>query len=93
VPHPAPTVIAWFKSTEHFGADQAYVYPAAVTSVVQDGAQYTVEVVVREHPLDAHMRQEVEKAQQVGGFVFDVFVLADESGHLKVCDDRTAAHP
>jgi hypothetical protein len=85
--NPGPEVVKWFKSTAYYGEDQAIVYPEAVTSFRDEGSQFKVEVAVRLHPLDEHMRQEVEKLQAShGGFAGDNFTLVDEGGHLKVCE-------
>jgi hypothetical protein len=84
--NPGPEVVKWFKSTEYYGADQAIVYPEAVTSFRDEGAQFKVEVAVRLHPLDDHMRHAVEIMQANGGYATDNFTLVDEGGHLKVCE-------
>lgn len=89
--NPRPAIIAWFKSEERYGETQAYTYPEAVTSVVQHDTQYTVVIAVREHPLDAEMRSAVEEQQKNGGFAFYHYVLADEGGKLKVCDELAEA--
>jgi len=85
--NPGPEVVKWFKSTEYYGEDQALVYPEAVTSFRDEGSQFKVEVAVRLHPLDDHMRQQVEILQAShGGYAGDKFTLVDEGGHLKVCE-------
>jgi hypothetical protein len=84
--NPGPEVVKWFKSTAYYGEDQAIVYPEAVTSFRDEGSQFKVEVAVRFHPLDDHMRQVVEKMQANGGYESEKFILVDEDGRLKVCE-------
>jgi hypothetical protein len=90
---PGPTVVGWIESIEQYGQTQAYTYPEAVTSAVEDGKRLTVTISVRQHPLDAAAQQDVNKAQSKGGFESDTYVLADEGGQLKVCDGVTGDHP
>ena len=85
---PLPAAAHLIDRIQQFGQTQYIVYPDAITEFRDDQTQLFVTLAERAHPLDEHMRQRVADEQKRGGFFVERFVLVDDGGALKVCDDN-----
>ncbi|QLL06007.1 hypothetical protein [Mycobacterium vicinigordonae] len=84
--NPGQSVQKWLTTLGDFGQQQALVFPDAVTEFHDEGSRVRVRVAVRIRPLNQAQEQEVQAAQEEGGFFDDEYTLGDEGGVLKVCD-------
>ncbi|GFG67502.1 hypothetical protein MKUB_49920 [Mycobacterium kubicae] len=86
--HPTQSLVDWINTIAYYGQDQGLVFPDALTQFRDDGSTVWLKVAVRIRPIDEHMKQEVEQAQDRGGFFFETMTLANENENLKVCDGQ-----
>lgn len=85
--NPSAKALELIDAIEQLGQHSVIVFPDAFTDFNDQGDRVWATVALRARPLTDSMRTRVEQARKSGGFFDERFVLVDEAGQLKVCDD------